>query len=142
MHRSLRLGRCRKNLPLSVTVTMISHAEFRSTLIETFPEMEADVRDEDGLLHLEMSVFSRFTQNAIDTSDVQLLDRYFEFADNLFRNADDAVKNAVYVSYLEHLNCTDGKSKRAWALKRMSPTLLAGFNDINEYNARIHGRTP
>lgn len=60
-----------------------------------------------------MGLFRRFTQDAIDRGDRDLVIRCFQLADWVFANADHVVKNAVSVSYLEDLEFHG--SGREWA---------------------------
>jgi len=49
----------------------------------------------------------------------------------MFHDADPELKNAFYLSYLEHLNLETSNGQLAH--KRMSPLLQAGYKEINEY---------
>ncbi len=114
---------------------MISHPQFIERLLAEFPSLQSELSEDicAGLLHVETGCFARHTQAAIDNHDTVELRRCFDFATAAFRDADSAVKNAMYVSYLEHLNFEDGKVQRAWALTMMPPILKAGWVEINEY---------
>ncbi len=111
----------------------IDHDDFITALTEKFPEVAAEIDPdiEGGLLHLEMAEFCRFTQAAIDRGDRELVIRCFQFADRVFANADDAVVNAVYVSYLENLEL-EGEDRR-YAKDLLTSALRAGWIEINEY---------
>jgi hypothetical protein len=114
---------------------MISHEHFIEQLLTEFPELQTEVLNETraGLLHLETACFARHTQAAIDNHNVEVLQRCFCFAMRIFQDADADVKNAMYVSYLEHLNLENGKTQRAWALKMMPPLLKEGWIEIHKY---------
>lgn len=117
-------------------------AETAIKLIESeFPDLSAELHDEiwDGLLHLQISVFSRLAQKCIDESDKDSLGRVFALALKLHSNGDPAVINAINVSFLEHINFVNGKVDRQLAYKRMPPTLRKAFDNMVEYNARLHG---
>ena len=117
---------------------MVKSEQFFQLLANEFPELKNALQDEDnvGLYHVQMFCFTRVTQKAIDSGDVQLLKKYFIFADHYFRNAEPELKNAFYVSYLEHLNF-EGKSKKGFereSAKKLMPISLAkGFKEINDY---------
>lgn len=119
------------------------HQELLVWLNREFPELREELADETwaGLLHLEVACFARLTQQAIDNGDQQVLKRCFSLADDVFRMADAEVKNAMYVSYLEHLTFEDSrKNQRQWAFKLMPPALQAGFKEINDYMAELAKR--
>jgi hypothetical protein len=105
--------------------------EFLLLLLSEFPALTPEVHKSDGLLHVQMHVFTRHTQVAIDSGDMQALDRCFALAHRGFRDADSDLKNAFYVSYLEHLDFT-GPHGAASKL-RMTPLLHAGFTEIMDY---------
>lgn len=111
---------------------MISRERLVEEIVEAFPSLESDIRDETwaGLLHLEVSSFSRYTQKQIDSGDRLELKRCFELARRFLLQGDDAVKNAMYVSYLEHLNLKDEKITRSWALSGMPEPLKEGYTAI------------
>jgi len=117
---------------------LVTHAELISGLNERFPELRDDLCEESwtGLLHLEVACLARLTQKAISDGDRDLLKRCFDFAHMAFRDGDNEVKNAMYVSYLEHLTFSDAKKtrrRRSWAFALMSPALQQGYRDIMQY---------
>jgi hypothetical protein len=117
---------------------MVNCKNFFESLVEEFPELECELQDESisGLYHNQMSCFAHMTQQAIDMGDPICLKKYFKFAEHYFRIADPDLKNAFYVSYLEHLDFS-GVSKigiqRESAKKLLPATLANGLKEINEY---------
>lgn len=109
--------------------------EFLSLIVSEFPALTADVCEHDGLLLVQMHVFTRYTQSAIDRGDMQVLDRCFALAHQGFRDADPDLKNAFYVSYLEHMDF--GGVHGAASKRRMSPLLQAGFTEIMDYMEQL-----
>ena len=105
--------------------------DFRNAALEAFPALREDFEEYEGLIHVQMGAFARLTQQAIDSEDTSTMDHCFSLAHRFFHDADPELKNAFYVSYLEHLNL-DGKRGQA-AYKRMSSLLQAGYREINQY---------
>jgi ketosteroid isomerase-like protein len=105
---------------------------FIEALARTFPDVAAaiDPDVEAGLLHLEMATLARATQEAIDSESHPEVEKHFRFADELFRQAGPDLKNAFYVSYLEHLDFT---GQRVFAEKLLPAELRAGWIEINAY---------
>ena len=69
-----------------------------------FPEIAANISEiESGLLHPEMAVVSQATQEAVAAENWGTVASHFAFVEEVFVGADEAVKNAIYVSYLENL---------------------------------------
>lgn len=53
--------------------------------------------------HLGMASLSHDTQDAIDRGDWEQVRVHFDFVNEIFLHADDYVRNAIYVSYIEHI---------------------------------------
>ena len=111
---------------------MIDRQKFVEAAVKAFPALEADIRDQTwaGLVHLEVSAFARYTQLQIDTENRVELKRCFEFARKLLLEGTPDLKNAIGVSYLEHLNVRDEKRGRSWALKEMPENLRREFEAV------------
>jgi hypothetical protein len=117
---------------------MYTTIQFIDQLVGEFSELRHDVEDEAGLPHLQMAVFARSTQTAIDRGDFKTLRRHFAFADRFFHHSADDLENALYVSYLENLEFTAPHGEKARAL--MSPALRQGWRDIMDYLDEIARR--
>ena len=109
--------------------------DFVSLLLSEFPSLAPEIHDYDGLLHVQMGVFATHTQSAIDAEDSQTLDRCFALAHQGFRDADSDLKNAFYVSYLEHL--VFAGTHGAASKRRMTPLLQEGFIEIMDYMEQL-----
>lgn len=116
---------------------MIAAKEFRTLLLAEFPGLGQDICWDDELLHVQMGVFAHYTQAAIDDQNTSEVRKCFDLAHRLFADADPDLKNALYVSYLEHLNLEDGRASRTWARRYMSPLLQQGHQEINGYMGNL-----
>ena len=113
-----------------------------AALRQQFPELLEEFDDEcmKGLLHLEVAVLSRAAQDAISNHDNVRLQKCFDFADWAFRGGDADVRNAIAVSFLEHLSFKDTKKRsRSWAFSMLSQTLQSEFKSLLRYLDQIHG---
>ena len=112
--------------------------QFIEALQRDFPEVMAaiDPDIEGGLLHLEVATLARHAQAAVDAGEVTLVRRHFRFADDLFRRSGPELKNALFVSYLEHLHFG---GHRAYAEALLPSALHAGWVEINQYLDGLHG---
>jgi hypothetical protein len=117
-----------------------SHADFTRMLLAEFPELREEVAEEYGLLHLEMAVFSRHTQAAIDSGDWATLKRCVHLAHELWQRADPALNNALNVSYLEHLEFNPPNGQAAWT--RLTRELQHGWKEMQAYWEELARRTP
>jgi hypothetical protein len=111
---------------------MIDRHQFVEEAVMAFPQLESDIRDPTwvGLVHLEVSAFARYTQQQIDGEHSAELKRCFELARRALLEGTPDLKNAIGVSYLEHLNLRDQKRKRSWALEVMPNVLRAEFEAV------------
>ena len=98
---------------------------FLAMLAAELPELASQLDNSDwqGLLHPQVAEFADFAQKAIDAGDRATVDRCFHLADLAASHGDDAVQNAIGVSFVEHLNLRDGKVRRAWAVPLLSDRL-------------------
>ncbi len=105
-----------------------------------FPTLSSELHDEiwDGLLHLQISVFSRFAQAAIDAGDRLLFKRICGLFLELFKNGSAELVNALNVSFLEHLNFDDGKELRHWAYDSMPEGMRVAYEEMEDYNRQLH----
>lgn len=111
-------------------------------LIESsFPNITDELHDEiaDGLLHIQMGVFSRLAQDVIDSEDPASWEQITKTFMCIWKNCTPDVENALNVSFLEHLNFNDGKRNRAWAYNKMPLTMRKAFEEMAAYNKKLHG---
>ena len=106
-----------------------------------FPAISKDLHDGviDGLLHPQMGEFSHMAQDAIDRLDEDLWREVTDVFLVLWRDCTPEVTNALNVSFLEHLQFNDGKKTRSWAYKVMPQPMRKAWNDMYEYNRKLHG---
>ena len=120
---------------------MIDAAAFIKLLGKHFPEIVDELHDEtwEGLLHVQMGVFSRFAQRAIDHQSKALWREITEVFVVVWADCSADVTNALNVSFLEHLEFSDLKVPRSWAYKAMPVMMRRAWDEMEGYNKRIHG---
>jgi hypothetical protein len=112
----------------------IDRERFIALLAERFPDVFADIDDcSQGLLHLEMGTLATATQAAIDNQDRDTVRWHFQFIDEVFRDAAPEVKNAVAVSYLEHLRFEGRKANATRARELLTPALRQALSDVEAF---------
>lgn len=117
---------------------VVDHPRFVAMLAERFPAVAADIDScAEGLLHLEMGTFARATQKAISGEDVPTVKAHFAFVNEVYRQADPGVKNAVHVSYLERLSFDGRHGKKIRARELLSPLLRDALRRLEEYLAEL-----
>lgn len=117
---------------------MNSGAQFIEQLVTEFPELRDDIKEDEGLLHVQMGSFARITQSAIDAGDFETIRRQFMLAERFFHDAAPDLQNALYVSYFEHLDFRGPHGPRAQSF--MSSALRKGWQDIVDYMDELFRR--
>ena len=86
--------------------------DFLDKLIQCFPDMKEEILDDDynELFSLQVGVFRDITQKAIDTHDLENVEKYTQFILDNFDNFDDDVNNSIVLSYIQKLNFKDYKT--------------------------------
>jgi len=116
-------------MPHTMKPSEIDREAFLEGLTARFPEIAASISDiERGLLHSEMGVVSHATRSAIDAHNWEAVKEQFEFIGEIFVGANDAVRNAVYVSYLENVLLGETSSDFKKARAMLPPALREALN--------------
>jgi len=78
---------------------------FITGLVNTFPNLKEELSDEfcADLIHLQVAIFARFTQKAIDSNNIPAALKCFEFVEQIIDNINDSIKNALIISWVIHL---------------------------------------
>ena len=86
--------------------------DFLNKLIQCFPDMKEEILDDDynELFSLQVGVFRDITQKAIDTHDLENVEKYTQFILDNFDDFDDDVNNSIVLSYIQKLNFKDYKT--------------------------------
>ncbi|WP_426526425.1 DUF7674 family protein [Bradyrhizobium sp. McL0615] len=92
---------------------------FLKELKGTFPDLRDAINSQYGLLHLEMGVLADFVQRAITLENAKDVALCFKLAAKYYRDGNDRMKNAIGVSFIEHLHLHNAQ----WAWDLMGPTL-------------------
>ncbi len=110
----------------------IASTAFAALAVAEFPELRADVEDEvnRGLVHCEVGALAQFVQAAKARADWSTYQRAVQFVDGLLSEADPALENALYVSFLEHIDFNGVNGRRAWS--HLSERLRRGWRELND----------
>lgn len=84
----------------------LSTEEFLNLLTDSFPETKEEVLDPDckGLIHLQIGGLTNYTNSCVTRKRFDELRRIFDFFEATVNKVDSTVENALYVSFLEHVN--------------------------------------
>lgn len=118
---------------------MITGKEALNEILLLFPQLSEEIEEDDGLLHLQIGTFSHLAQSFIDSGNSVEFSKVCSLFAKLFPSADSELENALNVSFLEHLDFIDGKCNRSWAYEAMPHEMRKAWDEMEEYNAKIHG---
>jgi hypothetical protein len=111
---------------------------FCKLVLREFPSLREDLEEWQGLIHLQVSEFERFTQNAIEESSFEIVSKCFQIATAALLEGEKSLQNAIYVSYLEHLDFRGEAGRQA---KQLMPSELKQARlDILDYDERLLGQ--
>jgi hypothetical protein len=101
----------------------LDRSTFLRELKEAFPQLKVAINAEHGLLHLEMHAFANFAQEAISIGNADDVRRCFMIAARYHGDGNNSMKNAVVVSFLEHLDLRNAP----WAWKLLGDRLQRSY---------------
>lgn len=85
-------------------ITIMGRADFIHHVTLHMPEVSSRIDEDDfGILHLEMGAMKLATRDAIVRYEFHTVRRHFSFIAYLFEHAENALYDAILVSYLEGL---------------------------------------
>jgi hypothetical protein len=110
--------------------------DFPAMALAEFPELREEFEDDAGLPYVQMGAFARLIQGAKGRGDWQTYQRAAQLADRLWGGADLGLRNALNVSFLEHIDFDGPRGPQAWSL--LSPRLQRGWRAMVAYNEWLH----
>jgi len=88
----------------AMPITIMGRADFIHHVTLHMPEVSSRIEEDDfGVLHLEMGAMKLATRDALIRYEFHTVRRHFSFIAYLFEHADNALYDAILVSYLEGL---------------------------------------
>ena len=117
----------------------LAQAKFVQLVLAEFPQLGEEFAQAEGLLHLQMGAFSRFAQATIEHNDLDALKRCYELLAEILKTAPFEVENAIYVSFLEHLDF-ESSPYGAKARHLLPPVLRKALDEVNEHWERMGHR--
>ena len=104
----------------------LSRKDFLQSLTNHFPAIAEEVLGEDytGLIHLQVACLARYANRLIATARLDELERVFRFFHDTVERVDSDTENALYVSFLEHIDMDGESSLEKEARKLLQPHYL------------------
>lgn len=99
--------------------------DFLARLASDFPDVVGQINQyETGLIHSEMAVFRRATEQAIDSGRLWEAEKHFRLIEELLSNAGPDLLNALEVTYLEDFALGECTPERYRAVNERMPKSL------------------
>jgi hypothetical protein len=114
---------------------MTTYAEFQQALLAEFPELRPDVESNEGLVHLDVLALGARAQRAKGQADWAVYRRCVGLVERCWASAEPDLRNALAVSFLEHLDFDGPRGPDAWRL--LSPTLQAEWQQLTDQMRRV-----
>ena len=101
----------------------LTQGEFLTGLIEHFPGLEANLLDEDYSfsIHLQVGCWATYVNNCVAAGQLEEVRKAIHYFQQTVERVDPATENALYVSFLEHLEFAGGTLNAKKARSMLSP---------------------
>src|SRR5579862_151026 len=99
--------------PSRRTFVLVDATAFQKLLVSRFPTLRSNLEEWKDLDHLQVMEFLTLTQSAIEAGSFDTVSECFEVATAALRDGDKALRNAIFVSYLEELDFRSDAGRRA-----------------------------
>jgi hypothetical protein len=119
-----------------VTVT---RANVGSVLVAAIPELREDVEEWADLEHLQFMELWRWTESATRSGNTNDLQRAVCLVDTIWPDCDADIKNAITVSFLEHVDPED--SVGCEIFDALTPRLRGQWKAQDEYRVQLIGKS-
>lgn len=106
--------------------------EFLRVLVDYFPETKDEVLDPDyvGLIHLQVGGFANYANECIERKRFDELKKIFDFFEATVNKVHTTVENALYVSFLEHVDFNGLNEKEI--KKYLNPDLYKTWTELRK----------
>jgi hypothetical protein len=110
---------------------MKNNITFINELVKNFPNLQKELLCDDnkGVITLQIGCFKRFTQEAIDNNDLDIVKRCFDFVDTYINDVEHRTENALVVSYLGKLKIPVDSVVENLLSKKLKKIIL----ELNKY---------
>ncbi len=124
----------------SGVATSMGRADFVHHVALHLPDVSERIAEDDfGVLHLEMGAMKLATQDAIRHHELHTVRRHFAFIAYLYEHADNALYNAILVSYLEALFMDETAPAYENARSLLPPSLAEALKRAELRHTLLHG---
>jgi hypothetical protein len=113
----------------------LSEADFIKLLIDQFPDIKDDIIDEDyeGLIHMQVGCLADYANKCIANGRLDEVRRVFDFFEKTVEKVDSKVENALYVSFLEHVDMDNASAHASAALKLLNRKYIPAYTGLRNF---------
>lgn len=121
-------------MKFKIIKSAITTDEFLDLLTQQFPSIKEEVFDDDwkDLIHLQVACFYRYTNQCIISGRLDEVRRCFDFFEKTIEKVDNRTENALYVSFLEHLDMAGSEINKAESRKLLSTKYLKIWEQLTK----------
>jgi hypothetical protein len=111
----------------------LTRARFLAELVERFPAVAEDVLEHEGLIHLQVSAWARYANTCVAHGHLQELARVIDYFQQTVEQVDSTTENALYVSFLEHLEFSGESQNAQLARQLLAPPYLESWRQLRAW---------
>jgi hypothetical protein len=108
----------------------LTQAAFLAGLIERFPSLAGEVLEDAGLIHLQVSSLARYANHCLATGQLEEVARILAYFYQTVERVDSNTENALYVSFLEHLDFEGETENAGRARQLLQPPYKAIWEEL------------
>ena len=117
----------------------VTTANVGSVIIAELPDLRADIEEDEDLPHLMFMDLFCWTESSVQSGKIDDMARALRLVDNIFRDCDASIKNAVTVSFLEHIDPEDKVGRQMFDL--LTPELRKQWQALDDYSQQLIGKS-
>jgi len=117
----------------------VTTANVGTVMINEIPELRLDVEENEELAHLMFMDLFVWTESSVRSGKMDDMARGLRLIDSIFQDCDATIKNAVTVSFLEHIDPEDEVGRKIF--DALTPELKRQWQTLDEYMQKLIGKS-
>jgi|ERR1035438_3125573 hypothetical protein len=114
-------------------------ANIGSVIVTEIPDLSEDVREDENLPHLMFMDLFCWTESSVRSGKLDDMERALRLVDKVFQDCDASIKNALTVSFLEHIDPEDEVGRQIF--DALAPELRTQWQALDEYSQQLIGKS-
>jgi hypothetical protein len=117
----------------------VTEANVGSAVVAAIPELRAGAAEWDDLGHLQFMELWLWTEFAARNGNIPNVLRAVRLVDEILLDCDSEIKNAVTVSFLEHIDPEDAAGSQIF--EALTPVLRTQWHALDAYMQNLIGKS-